>query len=140
MARAFKCAYEPLSTQGSNSTSRRLARRLTPEMVREIVHLYKAGEPTTKLGQGFGISRSSLASLLREEGVRLRGQAMTREATDLTASLYSQGRTIRMLAEQVGYSYGTVRAALHRDGLKIRRGYSKRGQDPSQSFSRELGD
>lgn len=115
-------------TQESKPKSGRLSRRLTKEMVEDIVQRYQSGESTTKLSVEYGVSRSSVAALLRKQGVALRGQAMTQEAIDRAVALYRQGLTIREVADKVDYSYSTVRSALRGKVVSMRITGHKRGQ------------
>lgn len=97
-------------------------------MVEDIVQRYRSGESTTKLSVEYGVSRSSVAALLRKQGVALRGQAMTHEAIDRAVALYRQGLTIREVADKVDYSDSTVRSALRSKGVSMRTTGHKRGQ------------
>lgn len=125
--RSLNLGSEPSTTNEAKRTSGRLSHRLTPDMMGDIVRRYQAGEPTTTLSKDFGVSRSGIASLLRKEGVALRGQAMTQEAIDRAVALYRQGLTIRQVADKVDYSYSTVRSALRSKGISIRSTGAKRG-------------
>lgn len=125
LMRSINLGNDSAPTQESKPKSGRLSRRLTKEMVEDIVQRYRSGESTTKLSVKYGVSRSSVAALLRKQGVALRGQAMTQEAIDRAVALYRQGLTIRQVAERVGHSYGTVRAVLHRERVAIGRAQAR---------------
>lgn len=126
--RSLNLGSEPSPTNEAKRTSGRLSHRLTPDMMSEIISRYQAGEPTTTLSKDYGVSRSSIASLLRKEGVALRGQAMTKESIDRAVALYSQGLTIRQVADEVKYSYSTVRSAIRSKGVCMRASGVKQGQ------------
>lgn len=101
---------------------RNLRRRLTPQMINEIVARYTAGEKTPALSQAFGISESGVRDLLRAEGVILRGRAITPEDAEQAVHLYEQGLTITAVAEHLRYAHGTIRTVLLKRGLAIRLG------------------
>lgn len=88
--RSLNLGSEPPPASDARCSSGRLSYRLTPDMMGDIVRRYKAGEATTTLSENYGVSRSSIASLLRKEGVVLRGQAMTKESTSQAIALYNQ--------------------------------------------------
>lgn len=78
---------EPLPTREFKPITRRLSRRLSPGMVSDIVRRYRSGESTTKLGEEFGVSRSSLATLLRQQGVVFRGAPISEEVVSQEVKL-----------------------------------------------------
>ncbi|MCA9833496.1 MAG: hypothetical protein KC435_06100 [Thermomicrobiales bacterium] len=95
------------------TSKRSLRRKLSPEMICEIVQRYESGEYTTDLSREYGISKSGLLKLLREEGVRMRKQPITPEDEQNAVNLYQGGMTINQVVEQIGYSYGTIRRVLY---------------------------
>lgn len=97
----------------------RLRRRLSPERVATIVQRYQAGEHSTVLSKEYGVSKSSLISLLRSEGVALRRQPMSPAAKQEAIRLYEQGLTIRQVADRVGSSYGSTRKLIHDKSSKV---------------------
>lgn len=99
---------------------RNLRRRLTPQMIEEIVPRYSAGEKTPALSQAFGISESGCRDLLRAEGVSLRGHPITAEDAEHAVRLFEQGLTITQVVAQIGYSPGTIRTALLKRGIALR--------------------
>lgn len=89
-------------------------------MIQQLVDRYKAGEYTTKLSKEYGISKSGLLDLLVAEGVSFRKQPMTEEATKRAIQLYESGLSINEVVDKVGYSYGTIRRALHMNDVAVR--------------------
>ena len=104
---------------------RGLRRRLGARKVKELVSRYEAGEYTTDLSREYGISKAGLLDLLRGEGVSIRKQPMTPEDIDRAVELYESGLTIKQVVEQIGYSNGPIRSALHARGVRIRPGAVK---------------
>lgn len=99
-----------------------LRRRLTPQVIEELVTRYTAGETIRNLSREYGVARSGLCTLLQVEGVELRAQGITPEDAEWAAQLYECGLTIRQVVERAGYSYGTIRTALHERGVVLRAG------------------
>lgn len=83
---------------------RNLRRRLSRRVVAEIVSRYEAGDNTPALAQDYGIAKSALLQLLRNEGVTLRKQCITLREAKQAARLYESGLSITEVVEQIGYS------------------------------------
>lgn len=115
-------ATKPESTPAAKEeyVARNLRRRLGPDVIRELVFRYEAGEDTPTLAREYGISTTGLRELLLEEGVMLRRQAITPVDSDRAEELYVSGLTIREVVTTIGYSLGTIRRELHRRGVPMR--------------------
>jgi lambda repressor-like predicted transcriptional regulator len=99
---------------------RSLRRRLSPQIISELVARYTAGEATPALSREYGISKTGLRELLLAEGVAFRRQAMTPEDAERAVRLYEGGLTIEQVVGQVGYSFSTIRKVLHENGVTMR--------------------
>jgi len=104
-----------------------LRRRLDSQAIEDLAARYTAGEKTTALSREYGISESGARDLLWAEGVILRGHAITPKDAERAVQLYESGLPITQEVAQVGYSHGTIRAALLKRGVVLRSGsYGKR--------------
>lgn len=115
MAREFNANRKSasLADQKSSTVSGgRIRYRLSPEAVIQLIDRYRAGESIPALSREFGISRSSLCTLLRSEGVELRRRPIDAATKQRALDLYASGNSIRKVAENIGVSYGAVRKAL----------------------------
>lgn len=99
---------------------RSLRRRLSPQVIEELVARYNAGEVTPALSREYGISKTGLLQLFQSEGVLLRRQAITSGDAETAVRLYESGLTIKQVVRQVGYSFGTIRRVLHENGVSVR--------------------
>jgi transposase len=126
MARAFNGATTSSPPLTYRAPATRVRRRLSPGAIARLVERYEAGEHTPALSREFGISGSSLCTLLRSEGVALRRRPIDADAKKRVVGLYAQGASIRRVAKVVGYSYGTIRKMLHREGVGVRENCIKR--------------
>src|SRR6201998_4981769 len=63
----------------SSGTPPRSKRFLLPTDIDDIVHRYHAGETTQQIGAHFRISKSRVATVLREEGITIGRQGLTSE-------------------------------------------------------------
>ena len=99
---------------------RRLKHRLGPDKIEEIVHRYRSGETTPALSREHGIFKSGLLDLLRDQGVSLRKQPIPKDHIEKAAQLYQSGLSIQEVVDQIGYSYSTIRKALHQHGVTMR--------------------
>jgi len=110
--------HASLSYQGKPTV--RSKRFLTSEDIADIVARYQAGETTQQIGRHFGISKTRVASMLREEGVAIRRQGMSDEQVGEAATLYSTGRSLAWLGARYNVSHTTIAAALRRHGVSLR--------------------
>lgn len=101
-------------------SARLLRRRLSSQVIEELVTRYNQGESARALGQEFGVSKTGLRELLLSEGVQFRKQGLAPADIERAAQLYESGLTIAEVASQVGFSYSAVRAALHKRGVPLR--------------------
>jgi hypothetical protein len=106
--------------EGKDVPMRTLQRRLSPHDRVDLVARYIAGEGTPALSREYGISKCALLHLLRKGGVTMRKQAMTPWDAKRAARLYERGLSITEVVERIGYSYSTVRKALHERGVAMR--------------------
>jgi hypothetical protein len=105
---------------------RRLDRRLSAEMIAELVQAYRDGAGTPELRQRYDLSQGSVIKILHSHGVQMRGQGLADGDIPLVANLYHSGATLARLGEQFGVSYSAVRRALIATGAVLRpRGGSK---------------
>jgi Mor family transcriptional regulator len=104
----------------SSDTPLRSKRFLIPTDIDDIVHRYDAGETTEQIGARYGISKTRVARVLREQGVTIRRQGLTEERLTEAAELYAAGRSLAWLGARYEVSHTTVAAALRRQGMQLR--------------------
>jgi transcriptional regulator of aromatic amino acid metabolism len=85
------------------------------------VHLCEAGETTQQVGTRYGISKTRVANVLREQGVAIRCQGLNDEQVSEAAVLYAAGRSLAWLGARYQVSHTTVATALRRQGFQLRR-------------------
>lgn len=107
----------PLSRRDGPPRSKRF---LTTEDVTDMVHRYEAGETTQQVGNHHGISKTRVATILREQGSTIRRQGLTDEQATEAASLYAAGHSLAWLGVRYDASHTTVAAALRRRGVQLR--------------------
>jgi transcriptional regulator of aromatic amino acid metabolism len=88
--------------------------------VDDIVQKYNSGDTTQQIGAHFGISKSRVASVLREQGITIRRQGLTIEQTSEAGMLYAVGKSLAWLGARYNVSHTTVAAALQRQGMQLR--------------------
>lgn len=110
---------------GQDARKPRSKRFLRPEDVANLVHRYEAGETTQQIGDRLGISKTRVATILREQGVTIRRQGLNGEQVREAATLYSAGKSLAWIGARFGVSHTTVATALRRQGfdLRARRGW-----------------
>ncbi|MBN9212343.1 MAG: hypothetical protein J0I95_12625 [Microbacterium sp.] len=100
--------------------SRSLRRRLEPVLVRRIVAEYESGATTPSLCQTYGLSKTGILRLLRDEGVVLRRQPLTSDQVELAKKMYESGQPIAAIATRLDTSYNNVRQRLIKEGVQLR--------------------
>jgi DNA invertase Pin-like site-specific DNA recombinase len=98
----------------------KLAQRLKPDTVAEIIALYEAGEPSTALAASFNLSKGSVIKILREAGIQIRNQGLTQDQIAKAAQLYRSGYSLAQIAAHLGVDHGTVWRQLRKHGVKMR--------------------
>ena len=115
-------------------STRRVRRRLQPGIIQEIVRKYEAGAMTPALCAEFGLSKTSVLRLLREQGVDLRRRPLTDEQVAVAAEMYASGLPIATIAAHFDTSYNNVRQRLIKAGVRMRpRGGSHEGRFASSA-------
>ena len=85
-----------------------------------MVQRYEAGETTEKIGNRYAISKTRVATVLREQGITIRRRGLTKEQPAEAATLYAAGKSLAWLGDRYGISHTTVAAALRRQGMQLR--------------------
>ena len=91
-----------LRQEGPQSRSKRF---LTAQDVTDIVDLYEAGETTQQIGNRYGISKTRVATVLREHGGTIRRQGLNHEQVSEAATLYAAGRSLAWLGALRRFPY-----------------------------------
>jgi hypothetical protein len=108
----------PLSTDGAPKPRSR--RYLSAEDIADIVARYKAGETTRQIGTRYGISKTRVATLLREQGITIRRQGLNEEQISEAVGLYAAGRSLAWLGARYGVSHTTIAAVLRQRDIQLR--------------------
>ena len=111
-------ARSPLSPR--NDAKPRSKRFLNAQDLTDIAARYEAGETTQQVGTRYGISKSRVTGILREQGVIIRCQGLNDEHISEAATLSAVGRSLAWLGARYGVSHTTVAAALRRRGMQLR--------------------
>jgi transcriptional regulator of aromatic amino acid metabolism len=98
----------------------RSKRFLTAQDTADIVAWYQAGETTQQVGSRYGISKTRVATVLREQGVAIRRQNLTDGQVREAATLYVSGRSLASLGTLFGVSHTTIAAVLRKEGVQLR--------------------
>jgi hypothetical protein len=104
----------------SGGTPPRSKRILGATDVDDIVKNYDSGETTQQIGAHFGISKSRVATVLREQGITIRRQGITEEQVKEAATFYAAGRSLEWIGARYNVSHTTVATALRRQEIQLR--------------------
>lgn len=67
---------------------------LTTENLADVMARYKAGETTQQVGTRYGVSKTHVATIFREQGVTIGRQGMNDEEVNEAATLYAAGKSL----------------------------------------------
>jgi hypothetical protein len=84
------------------------------------VQRYQACETTEHVGNRYGISKTRVATVLREQGITIRRQGLTDEHINDAATLYAAGKSLAWIGAHFNVSHMTVAAAFRRHGIELR--------------------
>jgi hypothetical protein len=98
----------------------RSKRFLTAKDIADVVQKYGTGETTQQIGSRYGISKTRVAAVLREQGITIRRHGLTDDQVTEAATLYADGKSLAWLGARYGVSHATVATALRRQGIQLR--------------------
>ena len=81
---------------------------------------YEAGQSTQRIGSRYGMSKTRVATILREQGVPLRRQGLTDEQVSEAMQLYEAGQSLATLGAHFGVSHATIANVLKKHGVRLR--------------------
>jgi transcriptional regulator of aromatic amino acid metabolism len=105
---------------GQDIRKPRSKRHLSSDDVTDMVHRYQAGETTQQIGDRYGISKTRVATVLREQDITIRRQGLTEEQTGEVVKLYAAGESLARLGVRFGVSHATIAAVLRKQGIQLR--------------------
>jgi Mor family transcriptional regulator len=106
-----------LRNRGAPPRSKRF---LTADDVAEIVQKYESGNTMQRIGAGYGISKTRVATVLRQQGIIIRRQGLSEVQAKEATRLYIDGRSLAWLGARYRVSHTTVASALRRQGIPLR--------------------
>lgn len=96
-------------------------REFNEDELQEIVSLYQAGKSTRKIGEMFGVCKTTIANMLRRQGVNVtRSKVQARLDADEVIAMYKNEITAEKIAKQFGVNPQTILNCLRSHGVKIR--------------------
>ncbi|GAC1637232.1 MAG: hypothetical protein NVS4B6_06440 [Mycobacterium sp.] len=81
---------------------------------------YEAGGTTQQIGTLYGISKTRVATVLREQGITNRRQGLTGKQVTEAAKLYTTGKSLAWLGVRFAVSHTTIAAKLRAQGVQLR--------------------
>jgi hypothetical protein len=101
--------------------SRQVQRRLPPEEVEELVACYLAGATALALAGKHSIHRTTVLGLLERQQVPRRGRVLTPDHIERAVTLYASGLSCASIGKELIVNPETVRQALLKAGVAMRR-------------------
>jgi len=106
--------------QADSTASVRPQRRVTPEILSELIKGYEAGDTTYELADRHGLNRTTVAAHLRSAHVSIRMDGLTGPQIERAADLYTAGWSLARVGRAVGADAETVRKRLRECGVTMR--------------------
>lgn len=100
--------------------SRRLSKRLTNDQITSISSKYREGASSADLAAQYGVSKTSIVEILRQQNVPVRDRRLKPEIQKLAISLYIDGNSLATVGKRVNASPTSVRKLLIREGIARR--------------------
>lgn len=80
---------------------------------------YEIGDTTQPIGTCYGISKTRVATVLRERGITIRRRGLSDAQTTEAAMVYAAGKSLAWLGARYDVSHTTVATVLRRHGLQL---------------------
>lgn len=114
----YPCCVKSERRDGA-SDSRRVRRRLSPEVIDQVVERYQTGATAAELGAEHGVSKNGMLKLLREQGVQIRGKSLPIAVVAQAKRLHERGVSMRQVSEQLGVSRTALRRNFREMGVGV---------------------
>lgn len=114
----YRCCIESRQ-QDSVSAPYRVRRRLSPEVIAQVVERYRAGATAAELGAEHGVSKNGMLKLLREQGVQIRTKSLPTAVVTQAKRLHERGVSMRQVSEQLGVSRTALRRNFQKMGVGV---------------------
>jgi hypothetical protein len=98
----------------------KLAHRLEPGAITELVASYQSGSTCTNLARRYKISKSAVLGILHGHGVTMRHQPLNDEQIAEAIQLYESGRSLAQVGEAMGAAARTIHRTLQTRGVAMR--------------------
>lgn len=108
----------PLLYQDKPKT--RTKRFLSTNDIAKIITRYNAGNTIQHIATHYGISKTRVATILRDHGIAIRRQGLTTEQVTEAATLYAAGQSLAQIGARFGVSHTTIAAELRKQGIQLR--------------------
>lgn len=96
------------------------ARQLKEAEARELIVAYQGGATVYQLGQRFGISRKTVAAILKRHGIKMRMGGLSPKQIDEAVKLYEAGWSLARIGDRMGVNDKTVWSRLVERGVRMR--------------------
>ncbi|SIJ89493.1 Transposase and inactivated derivatives, IS30 family [Mycobacteroides abscessus subsp. bolletii] len=88
--------------------------------ITKIITRYNAGNTTQHIATYYGISKTRVATILRDHGITIRRQGLTTEQVTEAATLYAAGQSLAQIGARFGVSHTTIAAELRKQRIQLR--------------------
>jgi lambda repressor-like predicted transcriptional regulator len=100
---------------------RQVQRRLGQQEADQLIATYLTGATLAELAEEYGIHRTTATEILERAGVPRRPQPLSPTQIETATFLYESGLSLVKVSTRLGCNAETLRTALIRSGVKIRK-------------------
>jgi len=118
---AFRDSANIRSRRVPPGGSRHVQHRLPAEEVEELVAAYLAGATALALAGKHSIHRTTVLALLERHQVARRGRVLTPDHIEQAVSSYASGRSCASIGKELRVNPETIRQALLKAGIAMRK-------------------
>jgi phage-related baseplate assembly protein len=130
--------YDEPTQAPRSRTPRRVCRRLNKDEIADLVKAYAEGELLDQLVARFRVDPTTIETHVRAAGIPKRRHWVGPRQLEQAVKLYEGGRSVKFIADQLGVGATTVKRALSKAGVQLRRRrrptVSAHGTDPCTRF------
>lgn len=94
--------------------------RLSADQRLDVARRYESGDTTTQLAKDYGVAKSTIIGILRENRVVVRRQPMTPEQVSEAVRLYESGLSLSQVAKRLDVNQESMRVAIIAAGVTLR--------------------
>lgn len=112
--------HEPFVDYEEVGFIRQVQKHLTKSEIAEVVRAYQQHEPVNEIAARFAIRRQTVWDICKRAGVQSLPRGLSRPQIEVATKMYASGKSLKTIADELGFSANTVRTTLRKHGIALR--------------------